>query len=169
MQWLFSNGRRHHMQRAHSGLCFAELTICSLCIDGAGELQALKHRIIRMLVSEAAAGEEGPASQGKPATWLMLVYLYLAACNVAAYRTNLEGRANRRRILEGRAMLIGCHAGPTRVWVLVAVPPGCEVPSGFLPKRGLKLNLCKCMYSTITIGVPQGQRPIAEVRSMYSC
>jgi hypothetical protein len=51
------------------------------------------------------------------------------------------------------------------MWTLLAVPPGGDVPSGFLPKRGLKLNLRKCMYSTITIGAPQKQQPIAEVCS----
>jgi hypothetical protein len=51
------------------------------------------------------------------------------------------------------------------MWTLVAVPPGVDVPSGFLPKRGLNFNLRKCMYSTIIVGVPRKQRPIAEVRA----
>jgi hypothetical protein len=55
------------------------------------------------------------------------------------------------------------HAGPTRMWTLVAVPPDADVPSGFLPKRGLKPNLQKCMYSTITIGGMSKQQPIVEV------
>lgn len=50
------------------------------------------------------------------------------------------------------------------MWVLVAVPPGGEVPGGFLPKRGLKLDLRKCLCNTITVGTPRKQRPIAEVR-----
>ena len=54
------------------------------------------------------------------------------------------------------------------MWTLVAVPPGADVPSGFLPKRGLKLNLHKCMYSTITISGPQKQQPIVEV-CLYAC
>jgi hypothetical protein len=49
------------------------------------------------------------------------------------------------------------------MWTLVAMPPGADVPTGFLPKRGLKPNLHKCMYSTITIGELPKQQPIVEV------
>lgn len=81
----------------------------------ARELQQLRHRMIRTLVAEAAAGEEGPAS-----------------------------------------------AGPTRLWVLVASAPGAEVPTGFAPKRGLKLNLRKCVCSSITVGAARSQRSIEK-------
>lgn len=50
------------------------------------------------------------------------------------------------------------HAGATKTTILLALPSGSPTPAGFLPKRGLQLNLRRSVCNAIAVEVPPRSR-----------